>query len=111
MMKLTAQRLSGEQPVCQMRSDEKSGTMKVKPTTFNAGVNVEASVLCPVCDCEKVETQINADVLTLRVLAPIYEKFMRVFLLSVPQTPLKKAARCYGNGDLVCGKCQCHDDW
>uniref|UniRef100_A0A671XAZ9 Integrin beta n=1 Tax=Sparus aurata TaxID=8175 RepID=A0A671XAZ9_SPAAU len=81
MMKLTAQRLSGEQPVCQMRSDEKSGTMKVKPTTFNAGVNVEASVLCPVCDCEKVETQIN------------------------------KAARCYGNGDLVCGKCQCHDDW
>ncbi|KAM8730659.1 integrin beta-4-like [Acanthopagrus schlegelii] len=79
MMKLTAQRLNGEQPVCQMSPDEKAGTMKVKPTTFNAGVNVEASVLCPVCECEK--------------------------------TPLPRAARCNGNGDLVCGKCQCYGDW
>ncbi|KAM8730656.1 integrin beta-4 isoform 1-T2 [Acanthopagrus schlegelii] len=79
MMKLTAQRQNGEQPVCQMSPDEKAGTMKVKPTTFNAGVNVEASVLCPVCECEK--------------------------------TPLPRAARCNGNGDLVCGKCQCYGDW
>ena len=71
MMKLTAQRLNGEQPVCQMSPDEKAGTMKVKPTTFNAGVNVEASVLCPVCECEKVET---LKFKSCRALAPIYDE-------------------------------------
>uniref|UniRef100_A0A8D0AD78 Integrin beta n=1 Tax=Sander lucioperca TaxID=283035 RepID=A0A8D0AD78_SANLU len=63
-----------EQPVCQMDPDEKQGTMRVKPTTFNAAVNVKASILCPTCDCEKVD-------------------------------------KCYGNGDLVCGKCQCYGGW
>uniref|UniRef100_A0AAQ6AP85 Integrin beta n=1 Tax=Amphiprion ocellaris TaxID=80972 RepID=A0AAQ6AP85_AMPOC len=74
-----AQRMIDEEPVCQMDPDEKEGTMRVKPTTFNAAVNVKASVLCPTCDCEK--------------------------------TPITKAARCHGNGDLVCGKCQCYDGW
>uniref|UniRef100_A0A8D0ADL5 Integrin beta n=1 Tax=Sander lucioperca TaxID=283035 RepID=A0A8D0ADL5_SANLU len=76
-MLLKAQRMSNEQPVCQMDPDEKQGTMRVKPTTFNAAVNVKASILCPTCDCEKVD----------------------------------KADRCYGNGDLVCGKCQCYGGW
>uniref|UniRef100_A0A3Q1B1U9 Integrin beta n=1 Tax=Amphiprion ocellaris TaxID=80972 RepID=A0A3Q1B1U9_AMPOC len=78
-MRLKAQRMIDEEPVCQMDPDEKEGTMRVKPTTFNAAVNVKASVLCPTCDCEK--------------------------------TPITKAARCHGNGDLVCGKCQCYDGW
>nr|XP_057918035.1 integrin beta-4 isoform X2 [Doryrhamphus excisus] len=78
-MRLKAQRLVDESPVCQMDVDEKEGTMRVKPTTFNSAVNVKASVLCPKCDCEK--------------------------------TALRKAPRCHGNGDLVCGKCQCYDGW
>uniref|UniRef100_A0A7N6ASR2 Integrin beta n=1 Tax=Anabas testudineus TaxID=64144 RepID=A0A7N6ASR2_ANATE len=51
----------------------------VKPTTFNAAVNVKASVLCPTCDCEK--------------------------------SPSPQAPRCHGNGDLVCGKCRCYNNW
>uniref|UniRef100_A0A8C4NZD0 Integrin beta n=1 Tax=Dicentrarchus labrax TaxID=13489 RepID=A0A8C4NZD0_DICLA len=78
-MRLKALRTSDETPVCQMNPDEKAGIMRVKPTTFNAAVSVNATVLCPVCDCEK--------------------------------TPILKAARCNGNGDLVCGKCQCSDGW
>uniref|UniRef100_A0A673ME81 Integrin beta n=1 Tax=Sinocyclocheilus rhinocerous TaxID=307959 RepID=A0A673ME81_9TELE len=27
------------------------------------------------------------------------------------KTPVKNAARCNGQGDLVCGKCQCSDGW
>ncbi|XP_035516781.1 integrin beta-4 [Morone saxatilis] len=78
-MRLKALRTSDETPVCQMNPDEKAGIMRVKPTTFNAAVSVNATVLCPVCDCEK--------------------------------TSIPKAARCNGNGDLVCGKCQCSDGW
>ncbi|KAI3365414.1 hypothetical protein L3Q82_010504, partial [Scortum barcoo] len=78
-MWLKAQRMIDENPVCQMNTDDKEGTMRVKPTTFNTALNIKASVLCPTCDCEK--------------------------------TPIPKAARCHGNGDLVCGKCQCYDGW
>lgn len=27
------------------------------------------------------------------------------------QTVVENAARCYGNGKLVCGKCECYDGW
>uniref|UniRef100_A0A3Q2YF17 Integrin beta n=1 Tax=Hippocampus comes TaxID=109280 RepID=A0A3Q2YF17_HIPCM len=27
------------------------------------------------------------------------------------KTAIPNAPRCHGNGDLVCGKCQCHDGW
>nr|XP_049615693.1 integrin beta-4 isoform X3 [Syngnathus scovelli] len=78
-MRLKAHRTLDESPVCKMDADEKSGLMRVKPTTFNAAMNVQATVLCPTCDCEK--------------------------------TAIANAPRCHGNGDLVCGKCQCHDGW
>uniref|UniRef100_A0A3B5AB67 Integrin beta n=1 Tax=Stegastes partitus TaxID=144197 RepID=A0A3B5AB67_9TELE len=78
-MRLKAQRMIDEEPVCDRAADETAGTMRVKPTTFNAAVNVKASVLCPTCKCE--------------------------------ETPIVNAARCHGNGNLVCGKCQCHDGW
>uniref|UniRef100_A0A7N5ZTX1 Integrin beta n=1 Tax=Anabas testudineus TaxID=64144 RepID=A0A7N5ZTX1_ANATE len=40
---------------------------------------IDASVLCPTCDCEK--------------------------------SPSPQAPRCHGNGDLVCGKCRCYNNW
>ncbi|XP_061611666.1 integrin beta-4 isoform X2 [Phyllopteryx taeniolatus] len=78
-MKLKAQRMIDESPVCKMGVDEKEGVIRVKPTTFNSAVNVNARVHCPTCDCEKA---------------------------AIPNAP-----RCHGNGDLVCGKCQCYDGW
>lgn len=57
-MLLKAQRMIGDTPVCQMNRNEKEGTMRVKPTTFNEAVNVKASVLCPTCDCEKVDISV-----------------------------------------------------
>uniref|UniRef100_A0A8C5GEF1 Integrin beta n=1 Tax=Gouania willdenowi TaxID=441366 RepID=A0A8C5GEF1_GOUWI len=52
-MRLKAQRMIDETPVCKMDPDDKEGTMRVKPTTFAAAVNVEASILCQTCSCEK----------------------------------------------------------
>ena len=60
-MQLKAQRMVDEEPVCQMNTDEKDGTLRVKPTTFSVGVNIDASILCPVCDCEKVDIHIHTD--------------------------------------------------
>lgn len=53
-MKLKAQRQIGDEPVCGVPSDEKEGTIRVKPSTFNNAFNVKASVYCPTCECEKV---------------------------------------------------------
>ncbi|XP_019939014.2 integrin beta-4 isoform X1 [Paralichthys olivaceus] len=78
-MRLKAQRMIGTTPVCHSDQDEKEGMIRVKPTTFNAALNLEASILCRTCECEK--------------------------------TPVKNAAKCHGNGDLVCGKCRCSGNW
>ncbi|XP_062234922.1 integrin beta-4 isoform X2 [Platichthys flesus] len=52
-MRLKAERMIDETPVCQSNQNEKEGLMRVKPSTFNSGFNIEASILCPTCDCEK----------------------------------------------------------
>lgn len=78
-VKLKAQHMLDETSVCKADEDDKVGTIRVKPTTFNAAANVKASILCETCECEK--------------------------------TPILKAERCNGNGKLVCGKCQCDENW
>ncbi|XP_035001498.1 integrin beta-4 isoform X1 [Hippoglossus stenolepis] len=52
-MRLKAQRMIDETPVCQTNQEDKEGTMRVKPTTFNNAFSIEASILCPTCECEK----------------------------------------------------------
>uniref|UniRef100_A0A3Q3GEB8 Integrin beta n=1 Tax=Labrus bergylta TaxID=56723 RepID=A0A3Q3GEB8_9LABR len=78
-MLVSANREVDSEPVCQLDPAQKGGIMRIKPTTFSAAVNVNASVLCPTCDCEKAR---------------------------IPNAPI-----CHGNGDLVCGKCHCHEGW
>ncbi|KAM8836371.1 integrin beta-4 isoform 2-T2 [Spinachia spinachia] len=78
-MRLSAQQMVGDKPVCQMEQLGKQGLIRVKPTTFNAAVNVDATILCPTCECEK--------------------------------SAIPAAAKCHGNGDLVCGRCQCYPGW
>ncbi|XP_010784796.1 integrin beta-4-like [Notothenia coriiceps] len=52
-MRVKAHRMLDDSPVCESDEADKEGEMRVKPTTFNAGVNIKASILCPTCDCEK----------------------------------------------------------
>lgn len=113
-MRLKAQRMIDDYPVCKMPLDEKEGIMRVKPTTFNSAVNVNARVLCPTCDCEKVDARLtsgssqNGSDDVGAGLGPLYPNSYSAFVL---QTAIPNAPRCHGNGDLVCGKCQCHDGW
>uniref|UniRef100_A0A3B4FG06 Integrin beta n=1 Tax=Pundamilia nyererei TaxID=303518 RepID=A0A3B4FG06_9CICH len=53
VMQLKAQRMIDENHVCKMDPNENKGVMRVKPTTFSTGVMVDATILCPTCDCEK----------------------------------------------------------
>lgn len=55
-MQLKAQRMIDENHVCKMDPNENKGVMRVKPTTFSTGVMVDATILCPTCDCEKVRS-------------------------------------------------------
>ncbi|KAJ3607772.1 hypothetical protein NHX12_024823 [Muraenolepis orangiensis] len=50
---LQAERMVDEQHVCNLKDDDKVGTMRVKPTTFSKALNIKAEVLCPTCGCEK----------------------------------------------------------
>lgn len=55
-MRLRAERMIDDKSVCKTSQAEKMGAIRVKPTTFNKAVTVNANVLCPTCDCEKVNT-------------------------------------------------------
>ncbi|XP_060788647.1 integrin beta-4 isoform X2 [Neoarius graeffei] len=76
---LNAQTKVNNKPVCSLDTSDREGTITVKPTTFSSGLEIQTSVLCETCDCER--------------------------------TPIVKAARCNGNGDLVCGTCRCYNKW
>lgn len=113
-MQLKAQRMINDEPVCKMDMSDKEGTMKVKPTTFGDGVNINALLLCPTCPCEKVDIQINNERTKVEInyfVTLLFGRIIPVCLLFVLQTPFNKANRCNGNGDLVCGKCRCYDGW
>lgn len=53
-MILKARRTIDDELVCNMDPSDQKGTMRVKPTTFNAAMSIKASVLCPSCSCEMV---------------------------------------------------------
>lgn len=40
--------------MCKADLAVRSGTMRVKPTTFSSAFTIDTEVLCPKCDCEKV---------------------------------------------------------
>uniref|UniRef100_A0A3B4E937 Integrin beta n=1 Tax=Pygocentrus nattereri TaxID=42514 RepID=A0A3B4E937_PYGNA len=65
--------------VCSQPESDRKGVLRVKPTTFSSAFEIDTTVLCETCDCEK--------------------------------NPIVKAARCNGNGNLVCGTCSCYDKW
>ncbi|XP_053536504.1 integrin beta-4 isoform X1 [Ictalurus punctatus] len=76
---LNAKTSVNDKPVCNLNTNERTGTIRVKPTTFSSALEIQTSVLCETCECENF--------------------------------PEENAARCSGNGKLVCGTCHCYDKW
>ncbi|KAF3853063.1 hypothetical protein F7725_013751 [Dissostichus mawsoni] len=115
-MRVKAHRMLDDNPVCESDQADKKGVMRVKPTTFNAGVNVEASILCPICDCEK----------TILPKADICHKNgnlvcgkLGTFCNCSASTSARDSSQCIapgkkepcsGRGDcLACGACVCYN--
>uniref|UniRef100_A0A7N8YQ31 Integrin beta n=1 Tax=Mastacembelus armatus TaxID=205130 RepID=A0A7N8YQ31_9TELE len=122
-MRLKAQRMVEQDHVCKARTNEKEGTMRVKPTTFNAAVNVKASVLCPTCECEKTRIpkaprcHDNGDLVCGK--CQCYDSWVGTFCNCSKTTSALDTSQCVGpgmtepcsgRGDcLQCGTCVCYN--
>lgn len=122
-MRLKAQRMIGDDPVCQRNLDEKEGIMKVKPTTFNAAVNINASILCPTCNCEKTSIpqapRCHGNGALVCGKCQCYDGWQGTFCnCSATSTALDTShckgkgmtEACSGRGDcMACGTCVCYN--
>uniref|UniRef100_A0A8B9LGC1 Integrin beta n=1 Tax=Astyanax mexicanus TaxID=7994 RepID=A0A8B9LGC1_ASTMX len=78
-VRLSARTEYNDKHVCSLSPNDRSGLLRVKPTTFSSALRIQTNVLCATCECEK--------------------------------NPIERAARCNGNGALVCGVCRCYNKW
>uniref|UniRef100_A0A8B9LFC2 Integrin beta n=1 Tax=Astyanax mexicanus TaxID=7994 RepID=A0A8B9LFC2_ASTMX len=79
-VRLSARTEYNDKHVCSLSPNDRSGLLRVKPTTFSSALRIQTNVLCATCECEKV-------------------------------SEWSRAARCNGNGALVCGVCRCYNKW
>ncbi|XP_018515703.1 LOW QUALITY PROTEIN: integrin beta-4 [Lates calcarifer] len=122
-MAITAQRMISDKPVCQVEQEEKEGTMKVKPTTFNSGVDIRASVVCETCECEKTpdikasKCHRNGDLVCGQCRC--YNGWQGKFCNCSAGASAKDTSQCIGPGMtepcsgrgecLPCGNCVCYN--
>ncbi|GAA6226006.1 integrin beta-4 [Lates japonicus] len=122
-MAVTAQRMIDDKAVCQVKQDEKEGTMRVKPTTFNNGVDIRASVVCATCECEKTpiakasKCHRNGDLVCGQCRC--YDGWQGKFCNCSAGALAKDTSQCIGpgmtepcsgRGDcLPCGNCVCYN--
>uniref|UniRef100_A0A4W6F9V4 Integrin beta n=1 Tax=Lates calcarifer TaxID=8187 RepID=A0A4W6F9V4_LATCA len=102
---------------------EKEGTMKVKPTTFNSGVDIRASVVCETCECEKTpdikasKCHRNGDLVCGQCRC--YNGWQGKFCNCSAGASAKDTSQCIGPGMtepcsgrgecLPCGNCVCYN--
>lgn len=122
-MRLKAQQMLNEQPICKAATGEKEGNVKAKPTTFNSYVNVKASVLCPTCDCEKTPIvksplcHLNGDLVCGK--CQCYPGWVSTYCNCTARSSAMDMSQCIapgstepcsGRGDcLECGTCVCYN--
>ncbi|KAK1881537.1 Integrin beta-4 [Dissostichus eleginoides] len=122
-MRVKAHRMLDDNPVCDSDQADTKGVMRVKPTTFNAGVNVEASILCPICDCEKTILP-KADIChkngnLVCGKCQCSDGWLGTFCNCSASTSARDSSQCIapgkkepcsGRGDcLACGACVCYN--
>ncbi|CAL8304419.1 unnamed protein product [Lota lota] len=121
-VRLQAQKMVKEQHVCQMKPDDKAGTMKVKPSTFSKALTIQAELLCPSCPCETTPSlksaRCNAHGDLVCGKCQCNDGWLGAFCnCSVSQSSLEAASclkpgdqePCSGRGDCLCGACVCYN--
>uniref|UniRef100_A0A8D3CLT2 Integrin beta n=1 Tax=Scophthalmus maximus TaxID=52904 RepID=A0A8D3CLT2_SCOMX len=114
-MRLKAERMIDEKPVCQVAQRDKEGTMRVKPTNFNAAVNIKASVLCPTCESAKCHS--NGDLVCGK--CHCFDGWLGAFCNCSASASALDTSQCIGpgmtescsgRGDCMeCGSCVCYN--
>ncbi|KAM6951482.1 integrin beta-4 [Aplochiton taeniatus] len=100
----------------QTGSEPQEGTFKVKPGE-KAKFKVLVKALEKVGQVKVCKLEPTGKDKEMRVKPSTFSSALRIKAevlcptCDCERTPAVNAARCTGNGDLVCGKCQCHENW
>ncbi|KAI4897175.1 hypothetical protein NFI96_015221 [Prochilodus magdalenae] len=109
-----------DKPVCNLNVNDRSGTMRVKPTTFSSALQIQTEVLCRTCECEKTPVvqakrcNGNGDLVCGK--CSCYKDWIGPFCNCSSQFQSDEGCvgpdmkePCSGRGDCVCGTCICHN--
>ncbi|KAK7136178.1 hypothetical protein R3I94_014736 [Phoxinus phoxinus] len=111
----------GEDHVCKAKQVDRTGTLRVKPTTFSSALSINAEVLCQTCDCEKtpvknaVRCNGHGDLVCGKCqcsegwLGPFCNCSMGASTDSAMCIQPGKTEPCSGRGDCMCGTCVCYN--
>uniref|UniRef100_A0A8B9LEJ2 Integrin beta n=1 Tax=Astyanax mexicanus TaxID=7994 RepID=A0A8B9LEJ2_ASTMX len=83
--------------VCSLSPNDRSGLLRVKPTTFSSALRIQTNVLCATCECEKVSE-----------MGPFCNCSAQFQSDAECNSP-GMTEPCSGRGDCVCGTCICHN--
>ncbi|XP_045082644.1 integrin beta-4-like isoform X2 [Coregonus clupeaformis] len=121
-VRVKANEMVGEAHVCKLEQGDKQGKMRVKPTTFSTALNINAEVLCKICDCEKtpfpnaVRCTGHGDLVCGK--CQCYDGWLGPFCncSASASTDAGTSCRgpgveepCSGRGDCLCGTCVCYN--
>ncbi|KAK9970945.1 hypothetical protein ABG768_026847 [Culter alburnus] len=111
----------GEDHVCKANQADREGTLRVKPTTFNSALRINAEVLCHTCDCENtpvknaVRCNGHGDLVCGKCQCsegwqgPFCNCSTGVSTDSAMCIEPGKSEPCSGRGDCMCGTCVCYN--
>uniref|UniRef100_A0A3B1JGI3 Integrin beta n=1 Tax=Astyanax mexicanus TaxID=7994 RepID=A0A3B1JGI3_ASTMX len=119
-VRLSARTEYNDKHVCSLSPNDRSGLLRVKPTTFSSALRIQTNVLCATCECEKNPIEraprCNGNGALVCGVCRCYNKWMGPFCNCSAQfqsdaeciSP-NKTEPCSGRGDCVCGTCICHN--
>ncbi|XP_075701990.1 integrin beta-4 isoform X1 [Rhinoderma darwinii] len=110
----------GNQKVCDLPSQDQSGNVILKPSTFTNGLQIEASVMCDVCPCE-LQKEMNSLKCSrnghfscgrCECIEPWRGEFCNCSSLQATDSQScigpNSIEICSGRGECLCGVCQCY---
>ncbi|KAL7829106.1 hypothetical protein SRHO_G00327400 [Serrasalmus rhombeus] len=106
--------------VCSQPESDRQGVLRVKPTTFSSAFEIDTTVLCETCDCEKnpivKAIRCNGNGNLVCGTCRCYDKWIGPFCNCSSQVQSDAGCvgpgmkePCSGRGDCVCGTCICHN--
>ncbi|XP_047656168.1 integrin beta-4 isoform X1 [Tachysurus fulvidraco] len=118
---LSAKTSVNDKPVCSLNTNERTGTIRVKPTTFSSALEIQTTVLCETCNCEQFpitkasRCSGNGDLVC--GTCKCHNNWLGPFCNCSSQMSSDVSGcvapgstqPCNGRGDCLCGTCLCYN--